>query len=155
MQLANLTAIIANKGYYFTPHVIKEKIYINYDNKKYKEKIFTDIDPKYFDVVIEGMYQVYEGEHGTTRWYKIKDLQICGKTGTAENPHGDNHSVFIAFAPKDDPKIAVAVVIENSGFGSTWAAPIATLMIEKYLNGSVKPNWFEEKMLNANLISKN
>ena len=155
LQLANLTAIIANKGYYFTPHVIKEKKNINYDNKKYKEKIFTDIDPKYFDVVIEGMYQVYEGEHGTTRWYKIKDLQICGKTGTAENPHGDNHSVFIAFAPKDDPKIAVAVVIENSGFGSTWAAPIATLMIEKYLNGSVKPNWFEEKMLNANLISKN
>ncbi len=155
LQLANLAAIIANKGYYFIPHIIKAIKNINYDNKKYKEKTFTDIDPKYFDIVIEGMYQVYEGEHGTARWYKIKDLQICGKTGTAENPHGDNHSVFMAFAPKDNPKIAVAVVVENSGFGSTWAAPIATLMIEKYLNGTVKPNWFEEKMLNTNLLSKN
>ncbi len=155
LQLANLTAIIANKGYYFTPHIIEAIRNIKYDNKKYKEKIFTDIDPKYFDIVIEGMYQVYEGEHGTARWYKINDLQICGKTGTAENPHGDNHSVFMAFAPKDNPKIAVAVVVENCGFGSTWAAPIATLMIEKYLNGTVKPNWFEEKMLNTNLLSKN
>ena len=155
LQLANLAAIIANKGYYFIPHIIKAIKNINYDNKKYKEKTFTDIDPKYFDIVIEGMYQVYEGEHGTARWYKIKDLQICGKTGTAENPHGDNHSVFMAFAPKDNPKIAVAVVVENSGFGSTWAAPIATLMIVKYLNGTVKPNWFEEKMLNTNLLSKN
>ncbi len=155
LQLANLAAIIANRGYYFTPHVINAVKNINYDKKKYKEKIFTDIDPKYFDVVIEGMYQVYEGEHGTTRWYKIKGLQICGKTGTAENPHGDNHSVFMAFAPKDNPKIAVAVVVENSGFGSTWATPIATLMIEKYLNGTIKPNWFEEKMLNTNLLSKN
>ncbi len=155
LQLANLASIIANRGYYFTPHIIKAIRNINYDKKKYKEKIFTDIDPKYFDIVIEGMYQVYEGEHGTTRWYKINDLQICGKTGTAENPHGDNHSVFMAFAPKDNPKIAVAVVVENSGFGSTWAAPIATLMIEKYLNGTVKPNWFEEKMLNTNLLSKN
>jgi penicillin-binding protein 2 len=155
LQLANLTAIIANKGYYFTPHIIEAIRNIKYDNKKYKEKIFTDIDPKYFDIVIEGMYQVYEGEHGTARWYKINDLQICGKTGTAENPHGDNHSVFMAFAPKDNPKIAVAVVVENCGFGSTWAAPIATLMIEKYLNGTIKPNWFEEKMLNTNLLSKN
>lgn len=155
LQLANLAAIIANRGYYFTPHIIEAIKNVNYDNKKYKEKIFTDIDPKYFDIVIEGMYQVYEGEHGTARWYKINDLQICGKTGTAENPHGDNHSVFMAFAPKDNPKIAVAVVVENCGFGSTWAAPIATLMIEKYLNGTVKPNWFEEKMLNTNLLSKN
>lgn len=155
LQLANLASIIANRGYYFTPHIIKAIRNIKYDKKKYKEKIFTDIDPKYFDIVIEGMYQVYEGEHGTTRWYKINDLQICGKTGTAENPHGDNHSVFMAFAPKDNPKIAVAVVVENSGFGSTWAAPIATLMIEKYLNGTVKSNWFEEKMLNTNLLSKN
>jgi penicillin-binding protein 2 len=92
-----------------------------------------------------------------TGWYsRIDSVAVCGKTGTAENPHGEDHSLFMAFAPKDDPKIAICVVVENSGFGATWAAPIASLMIEKYLKGYIAPRRIpmEEKMLNSNLLPK-
>ncbi len=154
LQLANLSAIIANKGYYYVPHLVK-----SIDNQKIeknnREKNHTTIKPDYFDVIIEGMYQVFEGEEGTARWYKLDSIAVCGKTGTAENPHGKDHSVFIAFAPKDDPQIAIAVVVESSGFGATWAAPISTLMIEKYLTGTIKKKWVEERMINVNLISGN
>ncbi len=92
---------------------------------------------------------------GSARWYTADSIPACGKTGTSQNPHGKNHSIFIAFALKDDPQIAIAVVVENCGFGSTWAAPIATLMMEKYLTGEVKPVWYQDKMLNTNLIQGN
>ena len=98
------------------------------------------------------MYNVYFGEHGTARWYRNDSIPMCGKTGTVQNPHGDDHSLFIAFAPKDNPQIAIAVVVENSGFGSTWAVPIATLMLEKYLQGEISRKWVEERMVNGNLI---
>ena len=85
---------------------------------------------------------------------KVKGISICGKTGTAENPHGDDHSIFIAFAPKENPEIAIAVYVENAGGGSTWAAPIATLIIEKYLNNTISRTLLEKQMLNGNLIDK-
>ena len=93
------------------------------------------------------MELVYEGEHGSARYYKSKSLKICGKTGSSQNPFGDSHSVFIAFAPVDDPKIAIAVLVENKGFGSLWAAPIATLMIKKYLQDDFVAPYYESNML--------
>jgi penicillin-binding protein 2 len=84
------------------------------------------------------------GPGSTARNAKISDIIVCGKTGTAENPHGNDHSIFIAFAPKDDPKIAIAVYVENQGFGTTYAAPIASLMIEKYLTREIKRTWYQD-----------
>ena len=132
IQMANITSIIANRGYFYTPHIIK-KIQNAEIDSAYKEKRFCSIDKKYFDVVINGMEMVVSGDNGTALESKIDGLDICGKTGTAQNPHGEDHSIFIAFAPKKQPKIAIAVYIENGGWGSKWAAPIGTLMIEKYL----------------------
>ena len=101
-------------------------------------KKVIDIKNRHFKDVKIGMCRVFEGESGTARFSKIDSIQVAGKTGTAENPHGDDHSIFMGFAPVDNPKIAVAVVVENAGFGSQWAAPIASLMIEKYLRGYIK-----------------
>ena len=99
------------------------------------------------------MERVFIGKHGTAKTARLKDIEICGKTGTAENPHGDDHSIFIAFAPKDNPKIALAVYVENGGWGSTWAAPIASLMIEKYLTGKISNTKQEAFILNGNLMN--
>lgn len=151
IQLANMTAAIANKGYYYTPHIIKkiDDKPIQIDNFTKPKK--TTISPKYFDDVIEGMYQVIENPRGTAHWSKVKGIDICGKTGTAENPHGQDHSVFIAFAPKDNPKIAIAVFVENGYWGSRWAGPIATLMIEKYLNGKTSRPELEKRMFEGSI----
>lgn len=154
IQMANMTAIIANRGFYYTPHIIKEiseqeSIDTNFTKKKY-----CSIEQKHFTPIINGMQKVIEGKDGTAQNSKIPDLEICGKTGTAQNPHGEDHSIFIAFAPKDNPKIAIAVYVENGGFGSTWAAPIASLMIDKYLNKSINNTNLEEFILNGNLISE-
>jgi penicillin-binding protein 2 len=102
---------------------------------RFKERHLTGIDSIHFEPVIEGMEQAILGDYGSTaRIARIPGIEVCGKTGTAQNPHGENHSIFVAFAPKHDPKIAIAVYVENAGYGSAWAAPIASLMIEKYLN---------------------
>lgn len=153
-QMANMTAIICNKGYYYTPHVVKSV------PQEFKEKLmpflverYSDIDSINFDPIIEGMYLAVNGKDGgTARIAKIKDIEVCGKTGTAENPHGKDHSIFIAFAPKDNPKIAISVYVENGGYGASWAAPIASLMIEKYLNDTITRGWLETYILNANLL---
>ena len=150
LQLANQTAIIANRGFYYPPHFVTD--IDDQPNPNFKEAIHTSFSEADFEAVIEGMSLVYTGEHGSARWYRKDSLQMCGKTGTSENPFGENHSVFVAFAPRNNPKIAISVVVENAGFGSTWAAPIASFMIEKYLTGSVKPSWYEDKMINSNLI---
>lgn len=143
LQLANQTAAIANKGYYITPHLNR--------NDSMKLRIHeTSIDEKYFDVVHRGMARVMTD--GTGRFYNVPELKICGKTGTVENPHGEDHALFIGFAPQDDPKIAIAVAVENAGFGSTWACPVATMVIEQYLTGEIKRKWLYERMINANLI---
>lgn len=145
LQLANQAAAIANKGYYITPHLNR--------NDSMKSRIHrTTIDAKHFDVVHRGMARVMT--NGTGRWYNVPELQICGKTGTVENPHGEDHALFIGFAPQDDPKIAIAVAVENAGFGSKTACPIATLVIEQYLRGKIARTWLYDEMVKMNLIDK-
>ncbi len=152
LQLANLAVIIANSGYYYEPHFLKKMEDIPDDTTLYGNKIRTAVDPEYFEVAREAMLEVFDGEYGTARWYKMDSIRQCGKTGTVQNPHGKDHSMFIAFAPYNNPRIALAVVVENSGYGSTWAAPIASLLIEKYLTGKVKRTMYEKKMLEGDLI---
>lgn len=154
LQLANMVATIANRGVYYKPHIIRSVGDRQNPFNDFVEQQQTSIDPEHFDFIRHAMLDVFEGEHGTARWFKVDSLLIGGKTGTVENPHGDDHSMFIAFAPYDHPKIALCVIVENSGFGTTWAAPIATLMIEKYLNKKTSRPWLEERMINGNLISK-
>ncbi len=158
IQMANFTAAIANRGYFFQPHFLKS-VGKEPSAKVYEKKI-TSIDSIHFEPVIEGMFQVVEW--GTARVAKIKGIEICGKTGTVENfmkiagektPLTD-HSIFIAFAPKDNPKIALAVYVENGYWGSRWAAPIASLMIEKYLTGKVERTYLENRMLNGSLLAE-
>lgn len=154
IQLANLAAIIANRGFYFPPHVVNTLEGNDTIAKKYKIKKQTTVESRYFDIVRNAMLTVFEGEHGTARYYKLDSITQCGKTGTVENPHGEDHSMFIAFAPMENPEIALSVIVENSGYGSTWAAPIASLMIEKYLTGEVRRKRIEQRMFEGNLIEK-
>ena len=154
IQMANMTAIIANRGFYYTPHIIKEisgqeNIDTNFTKKKY-----CSIEAKYFEPIIDGMLKVTIGKDGTAQNSQIANLDICGKTGTAQNPHGEDHSIFIAFAPKDNPKIAIAVYVEKGGWGSTWAAPIASLMIDKYINKNISNSHQERFILDGNLITE-
>ncbi|MCX6204521.1 MAG: penicillin-binding protein 2 [Bacteroidetes bacterium] len=140
LQLANAMAFIANKGYYYTPHFIDsveeeddrdKELLVNFRTKQEVTKIPTE----YFDIIKEGMHGVTV--FGTAAFIKVPGHEFCAKTGTAQNPHGKNHSLFVCFAPKDNPTIAVAVVVENAGFGATWAGPIAGLVMEKYLNDTL------------------
>lgn len=142
MQLANQTATIANGGWYITPHVNK-----NDSMKSHKHK--TAVDSIYFTYVQEGMRRVMT--HGTGRWHQVDTLHMCGKTGTVQNPHGKDHAIFIGFAPMESPKIAVAVVVENAGFGATWAAPIASLMMEQYLTDTIQRTAVFERIKNEKL----
>lgn len=158
IQMANFTATIANRGYYRKPHFKKTGSQIERDSLYPKNQ--TSIEIQHFETVIEGMHQVVE--QGTARVAKINGIEVCGKTGTVENflrLNGEktqltDHSIFVAFAPKEDPKIAIAVFIENGYWGGRWAAPIASLMIEKYLNGEVKRRWLEKRMLEGSLQSE-
>ncbi len=157
LQMANMASIMANRGYYYIPHIVKEISEGISISPKYEVKHFTKINSEYFPTVIDGMELVVNGGPGSTaRIAKIDSIIVCGKTGTAQNPHGKDHSIFIAFAPKNNPKIAIAVYVENGGFGATWAAPIASLMIEKYLKNKISNNrkYLENYILNANLINK-
>ncbi|MCG8475419.1 MAG: penicillin-binding protein 2 [Cytophagales bacterium] len=138
LQLANMTAAIANRGYYITPHFVKE---IDGEPVRSFEKHKTLVNHMYFEPVIEGMAQAIS--QTASRAY-MKDIEICGKTGTAQNPHGKDHSVFVAFAPRNNPKIAIAVYVENADWGGGAAAVTASLMIEKYLKGEVKRAWLED-----------
>jgi penicillin-binding protein 2 len=154
LQMANVTAIVANRGHFYTPHILK---YIG-DEKKVPEQFtkrrYTTVDTQYFEVVVEGMQRVVN--NGTARIAQIKDIQVCGKTGTAQNPHGDHHSVFNGFAPMYNPKIAIAVLVENGGYGGRWAAPIASLMMEFYINKhapTTRPD-LEKRMMEGNLMNK-
>ncbi|WP_295674296.1 penicillin-binding protein 2 [uncultured Mucilaginibacter sp.] len=135
LQLANLECTIANEGYYYKPHLIKAIGEQNIIKKEYTLRNYVGIDSQYFQPVINGMQAVVD--KGTAIRSKIPGIVMCGKTGTAQNPHGESHSVFVAFAPRDHPRIAIAVVVENSGEGAHWAAPIASFIVEKYLKGSI------------------
>lgn len=151
--MANLAAIIANKGYYYPPHILKKIEGIDTIPNLFTTKQYVGIDSVYFNPIIEGMRAVIDEPGGTARRAKINGVSVCGKTGTAQNPHGEDHSVFIAFAPMENPKIAIAVYVENSGFGGTWAAPIASLMMEQYLTDSISDKLKEKRILEANLLN--
>lgn len=158
LQIANLSAIVANRGYYKIPHIIKESDGVKLDNK-YKEKNYTMVDTAQFKKVVKGMWRAVNsgfGSGGTASIAAVPGLDICGKTGTAQNPRGADNSVFICFAPMDNPKIAVAAYIENGGFGATWACPIASLLVEKYLTGSISKErkYLEARILEGNLMSR-
>lgn len=133
LQIANLSATIANRGYYITPHVVKEIDGVGV-LKKSLERHDTDIDKNYYDIIVEGMRMAVLG--GTCTRANIPGLDVCGKTGTAQNPHGRDHSVFMGFAPMNDPKIAICVYVENAGFGAAFGVPIGALMIQRYLRGN-------------------
>jgi len=155
LQMANLAAILANRGFYNTPHLLKAVVgpldeplpQLGLEYHK------VPIDPEFFEPVINGMERSINAGTGTAAY--TPGIAICGKTGTSQNPHGADHSVFYAFAPKDNPKIAIAVYIENAGWGGVYAAPIASLMIERFLNGEISASrkWIETKMLNVNLLN--
>lgn len=158
LHLANLGAILANRGHYYIPHILKATDSTGLD-PKYTEPVHTLVDPKHFEPVIDGMYRAVNsppGSGATGRLAAADSLSICGKTGTSQNPHGDDHSVFVCFAPRENPKIAVAVYIENAGAGGSWAAPTAGLMVEKYLNREISENkkWIEDRLVQANLLEK-
>ena len=149
LQLANVAAIIANRGWHYTPHFVKS---IGDDGplEQYKKKHFSMVDAKHYETIVEGMRRVVHEPGGTGRRARLTDIVVCGKTGTVQNPHGDDHSVFVAFAPMNKPKIAIAVFIENAkGGGGLWAAPTAGLMIEKYLTGKIKEVEREKLILEA------
>jgi len=154
IQMANMCAAIANRGHYYTPHMVRKINGEPLSDSTYTIPKHTTIDKKHFKTVVNGMKKTFTSKRGTAKTARVKNIEICGKTGTAENPHGEDHSIFIAFAPKDNPQIALAVYIENGGWGSTWAAPIASLMIEKYLTDQVSNTNLESFILNGNLMDK-
>jgi len=161
LHLANLAAIIANRGYYYIPHIVRDH-HDPEENARFREKHWCAVDSRYFDPIIDGMWMAVNagpGMGGTAQIAHVDSLEICGKTGTAENPHGDTHAVFICFAPRENPVIAVAVYMENAGFGGTWAAPVASLLVEKYIKGDIRltpeREALEARMMEANLLHKN
>jgi penicillin-binding protein 2 len=145
LQLANMVATVANRGYYYTPHIIKKIEGVKDMDKRFSQRHYTPIDSSYYDIIGDGMEMAVTS--GTARGAYLEGIRICGKTGTAQNPHGKDHSVFFAFAPRDNPKIAIAVYVENAGFGATWAVPIASLIMEKYLTNKLTRPWVEEHIL--------
>ena len=159
IQLANFTAAIANKGFFYTPHIVKKIGDKSIENNDFTTPKKTTIDKKHFAPVIDAMYEVFR--KGTGKFSQVKGIKICGKTGTAENfaivegqrVQLDDHSILVAFAPKDNPKIALAIYVENGGYGSTIAAPITSLLIEKYLNGKISAanKYRETNMINKSL----
>ncbi len=149
IQMANLMAIIANKGYYIKPHIVKAIGKKDTPNKEFTEKIYVDLKESYFMPIIKGMELAVTS--GTGRQAQVPRVKVAGKTGTAQNPHGKDHSVFVAIAPIDNPQIAVFVLVENAGWGGTVAAPIAGLIIEKYLTGEVTKKDIEKNILTLSI----
>ena len=158
LQMANMTAAIANRGYYYTPHIVKSTGNLQGIDERFRRKHEIHIDSANFEEIIQGMEAAVNGGAGATaRIAAMEDIIVCGKTGTAQNSQGEkDHSVFVAFAPKDKPVIAIAVYVENSGFGATYAAPVASLMIEKYIKKEIgeASKWKEQRMLELNLTGR-
>lgn len=151
LQMANLGAILANRGYYYTPHIVRHIDGRDSIDSRFYEKHYTKVDTRHFDTFVEGMYDAVHRDGGTGRRAYVPGLDICGKTGTAQNPQGQDHSTFLCFAPKDSPRIAVSVYVENGGFGGTIAAPIASLIIEQYLNGEIARPELKEYVKNTHI----
>ena len=156
IQLCNLYAAIGNQGWYIKPHLVKtlQEVHDKKDVKRNLPKNYATIDPRWYVPVNDGLRQVVEA--GTAIESKIEGITLCGKTGTVQNSHGDHHSVFAGFAPRNNPKIAIAVVVENAGFGATYGCPIASLMVERYLNDTIADNRLakQKKMEETNLLLK-
>lgn len=151
LQMANVECTIANHGFYYTPHLIKQIGDKKIDKPEFNKRNYVGVDAEYFEPVIDGMQDVVD--HGTAAASRIPGIIMCGKTGTAQNPHGKNHSIFVGFAPRDNPKIAVAVIVENGGYGASWAAPIGSYIIEKYLRDSItRPKAEVDYIINKNLL---
>ena len=150
LQMANYSAAIANRGYFYIPHIIKEIGEEGKPKEKYLERHYVGIDTAHFRPVIDAMESVVN--EGTGLRARIPGIAVCAKTGTSQNPHGEDHSVFVAFAPKDDPKIAISVYVQNAGQGARAAASVAGLMIEKYLTGEVKKVWIEDYLKRGHFI---
>ena len=151
LQIANLAAIMANRGWWYIPHLVKDSEGVEID-ARFKQKRYTLVDTTHFSKVIQGMWMAVNGgpgAGGTAGMACVPGLDICGKTGTAQNPHGADNSVFICFAPRENPKIAVVGYIENAGWGGSWACPLASLLIEKYLTGGTTRPDLETRMLNT------
>jgi penicillin-binding protein 2 len=153
IQMCNLACIIANRGYYVPPHTVKQIGVGGLPREEYRVRYETGIDTAHFTTVINAMEKVV-GPGGTAGRVKLKDIVICGKTGTVQNEPKEDHAVFVCFAPKVNPKIAMAVYVENAGFGGTWAAPIASLMIEKYLNDTTSNKAAEKLLLESNFLNR-
>ncbi len=153
LQLCNLSATIANRGYFFTPHVVKE-IQGGELDRKYIEKHYTSVNQEHYHYLAEGMRNAVTS--GTCRRAALPDIAVCGKTGTAENPRGKDHSIFIGFAPYEEPKVAISVFVENAGFGATYAVPIAKLMLQKYLKGSISDSdkYLEQSLINTAILPR-
>lgn len=152
LQICNLASTIANRGYYIVPHVVKEIEDTALDSI-YTNRKQTLVDTKHYEVIAQGMRAAVVG--GTCRGLNMKDVEVCGKTGTAENPHGKDHSACMAFAPYHEPKVAIAVYVENGGFGATIAVPMARLMLERYFYGEVTPEskgMYEDRILNTVIL---
>ncbi len=150
-QMANMTAIIANRGFYCIPHIVKDIMGPQEIDPRFLARHYTTVSPEHFEPVVDGMELVVLAGTGTSA--RTPGISVCGKTGTAENPHGEDHSIFVAFAPKHDPRIALSVYVENGGFGATWAGPIASLMIERYLTDTIARPALQERILGANLLA--
>ncbi|MBO4455782.1 MAG: penicillin-binding protein 2 [Bacteroidales bacterium] len=155
LQIANLAAIMANRGYYCIPHVVKAAGDVEIDSK-YRERHYTLVDTVHFPKMVRGMWKAVNqfDDGATANVAYVRGLNICGKTGTAQNPHGKDNSVFICFAPMDNPQIAVAAYVENAGSGASWASPIASLLVEKYLRGEISEDRkdLERRVLRTKLI---
>ena len=151
LQIANLGATIANRGWFITPHVVKE-IQDTVMDAEILNKRYSTVESRHYDAVAEGMRMAVTG--GTCRRAAIPGIEVCGKTGTAQNPHGKDHSAFMGFAPYHEPKIAVAVYVENGGWGATYGVPIGSLVMEKYLTGTIAPErkYMEEQMMNSSIV---
>lgn len=155
LQMANIMAIVANRGFYYRPHLIKgigEKKIIK---PEFTERMDAGVEARYYEPVVEGLSRAVNMPGGTAYSVRINDIEMCGKTGTAQNPHGENHAVFFAFAPRENPKIAIAVFVENAGYGGTWAGPIASMLVEKYLKDTITlPQYIQDRIYNSDLLPK-
>ncbi len=150
LQLANLACIVANRGYYYIPHIVKRVEGEDSLDRRFYERHYTKVDPKHFEPIVEGMWRgVNVG--GTSTAARLEGWDVCGKTGTAQNPHGRDHSTFLSFAPKDNPRIAISVYVENGGFGASAALPIASLLEEYYLTDTIRRPELLERIKNMQI----
>ena len=151
LQMANFAAILANRGYYYTPHIVRHIDGRDSVDSRFYDRHYTKVESRHFDHIVKGMYDAVHADGGTGRRAYVPGLDICGKTGTAQNPHGEDHSTFLCFAPMDNPRIAVSVYVENGGFGGTIAAPIASLIVEQYLTDSISRPALKEYVKNTTI----